>query len=253
MRPVFERIHALCGWFLWMLLDKAQSIVMNQLTFPFYLFHQYLGDLMRHRRQALRCPIGASVNSRSIELIAAHPQAETKRGLLLSTVDTFQELSVLDTDTEGALFVGRGQQRGRARGFIRLSSGQIAPIHRLCLVGPGMHTVALSTEQAALVTEDDEAEEAQMDSWSRTIGALGAEAFQRLVGLRFGVIGIGRTGSNVALALARLGVRQLTLIDPDTIEPHNLGEMQCITPVDVDLPKVQAVAEGLRARAKITC
>jgi len=87
------------------------------------------------------------------------------------------------------------------------------------------------------------------ERWSRTIGALGLEVWQRLVGLRYAIIGLGRTGSNVALALTRLGVRHLTLIDPDRLELHNLGEMASVTAAHLGCPKVEAIAAGLSTMA----
>ena len=37
------------------------------------------------------------------------------------------------------------------------------------------------------------------------------------------MVGLGNTGSHAALTIARLGVRQLTLFDPDRVESHNLS------------------------------
>jgi hypothetical protein len=82
--------------------------------------------------------------------------------------------------------------------------------------------------------------------WSRTIGALGQAAWRRLRSLHVGVIGCGRSGSLAATALRQLGVRRFTLIDPDVLEPHNLGEMDGVGPADIGRPKVHAVAETLR-------
>jgi predicted ThiF/HesA family dinucleotide-utilizing enzyme len=84
--------------------------------------------------------------------------------------------------------------------------------------------------------------------WSRTIGALGGEAsWQRLVRLRIAIIGCGRTGSLVAVTLARLGVRQLILIDPDVVEEHNLGEMDTVTHADLGKPKAEAIVTNLHS------
>jgi molybdopterin/thiamine biosynthesis adenylyltransferase len=45
----------------------------------------------------------------------------------------------------------------------------------------------------------------------------------------------------------RLGVRSLTLIDPDAIEAHNLGEMDTVTEEDLGAFKVEALAKRLRS------
>lgn len=48
-----------------------------------------------------------------------------------------------------------------------------------------------------------------------------------------------------AATLARAGVRKLTLVDPDAVEPHNLGEMDAVGRDDIGRPKVTAVAAAL--------
>jgi molybdopterin/thiamine biosynthesis adenylyltransferase len=83
--------------------------------------------------------------------------------------------------------------------------------------------------------------------WSRTIGALGGlDVWRRLTELRVGIVGCGRSGSVAAAMLARLGIRRLVLIDPDKIEPHNLGEMDLVSAGDLGRAKAQAVASGLK-------
>jgi len=61
-------------------------------------------------------------------------------------------------------------------------------------------------------------------SWiGRLIGALGgADVWDRLTGLHYTLVGLGRTGSLVAHTLARRGARRLTLIDPDAVSYTHL-------------------------------
>ena len=59
------------------------------------------------------------------------------------------------------------------------------------------------------------------------------------------VIGAGGVGSPVALALAKMGCREITLYDPDVVEAHNLPN-QFYRLRDVGRPKVEALAELLR-------
>lgn len=49
----------------------------------------------------------------------------------------------------------------------------------------------------------------------------------------------------MAVTLVRLGIPRLTLIDPDLIEPHNLGEMDAVTDADLGRPKAEALADHL--------
>ncbi|MBI3962993.1 MAG: ThiF family adenylyltransferase [Deinococcus sp.] len=137
---------------------------------------------------------------------------------------------------------------------MRLPSQDLEPLHQLRLVGPGMHAIGLQQEllpEPLARTMVEGSSEESVARWSRTIGALGQEAWQRLVGLRYALIGVGRAGSSLALALARMGVTQLTLIDPDRVESHNLGETPALTGADIGQLKVEAVAVSLASGAAV--
>lgn len=60
------------------------------------------------------------------------------------------------------------------------------------------------------------------------------------------VVGAGALGSAVGVALARTGVPQLTLLDPDVLEDHNL-ENQEYDSRDLGDPKVCALADRIKA------
>ena len=57
---------------------------------------------------------------------------------------------------------------------------------------------------------------------TRTIDTWGIGAQQAIEQLRVGIVGLGSVGSIVAETMARIGISQITLIDPDKIETHNL-------------------------------
>lgn len=73
---------------------------------------------------------------------------------------------------------------------------------------------------------------------------LGREELSLLAGVTVGVAGAGGLGSNVALLLARTGVRRFLVVDADTIEPSNLNRQQYF-PEDVGAFKVDALARTL--------
>ncbi len=72
-----------------------------------------------------------------------------------------------------------------------------------------------------------------------------AEQLARLSGAHVGIIGAGGLGSNVAMMLARSGVRRMTLVDFDRVEASNLNR-QAYFPRDVGLSKVRALARHLQ-------
>lgn len=60
------------------------------------------------------------------------------------------------------------------------------------------------------------------------------------------VVGAGGIGSPTALALAKMGCSQVTVYDPDLVEPHNLPN-QFYRLQDSARPKVEALRELIRA------
>ncbi len=94
--------------------------------------------------------------------------------------------------------------------------------------------------------------------WSRSMGALGADVWVRLQDAHVVVIGVGRTGSLLCDALASSGVDRLTLIDPDVVEPHNVGEGALYTQANISTAKPIALAgalsrRGSRSKVRAAC
>ena len=134
-------------------------------------------------------------------------------------------------------------------------------VSSLTIVGPGMPHITLNSDQGRSDSENRgriiRAASAEPslripELWSRTIGALGEAIWQRLTDLRVGLVGCGRSGSLMAGALRRIGVSSLTLVDPDRLEPHNLGEMDGVGPGDLNLRKVHAVNRFLEHEDLLT-
>ncbi|MCZ0938510.1 MAG: ThiF family adenylyltransferase [Caldilineaceae bacterium] len=75
---------------------------------------------------------------------------------------------------------------------------------------------------------------------------LGAWGSATLKGLRVAVVGLGGTGSHVALALAYLGVGELLLLDSDCVETTNLNRVVTAGVADVGAPKTLVARRRLR-------
>jgi len=82
------------------------------------------------------------------------------------------------------------------------------------------------------------------EMFDRQIRAFGATGQKLLGRLRFGIVGLGGTGSLVAQQLAHLGVQNFLLIDPDTLEATNLNRVVGAKPQDIGSSKVD-VAERM--------
>src|SRR4030067_3070652 len=59
-----------------------------------------------------------------------------------------------------------------------------------------------------------------------------------------GIAGLGGLGSNVAMALARIGLGTLILVDFDIVEPSNLNRQQYFLH-QIGMPKVEAFQENI--------
>jgi len=68
--------------------------------------------------------------------------------------------------------------------------------------------------------------------------------YERLRKAKVGIAGLGGLGSSVAVALARMGVGSLFLVDYDFVEPSNLNRQQ-YTIDQIGLPKTEALRTSL--------
>lgn len=90
--------------------------------------------------------------------------------------------------------------------------------------------------------------------FDRNVRAFGSLVQRTLGDLKIGIVGCGGTGSAVAEQLVRLGVRQLTLIDPDRLSESNITRVYGSTAVDVGEPKVQVLARYVtRISSELRC
>lgn len=80
----------------------------------------------------------------------------------------------------------------------------------------------------------------------RTIDTWGGKSQESLSRMRFGIVGLGSVGCIVAEALARIGIAQVTLIDPDRVEEHNLDRLLYGTIKDIGKLKVDLAAKAMR-------
>jgi hypothetical protein len=226
---------------------------MNILIYPRRQFQDLLAELSARPRQVMSVPVGIRHTERGrLWLARVSPSPESGRSAVFNISLEDQralDLQELSLDAVGRLVLGQGPWRGRVVGTVRTSDG-IERLDRLDLIGPGMFRILTGDARHHHHGPDQVAPSVDpiRGRWSRTIGALGGlDTWGRLVRLHVGVIGVGRSGSLVAAALNNLGLRRLTLIDPDVIEPHNLGEMDVASEADLGRPKAEALADGLSA------
>jgi len=69
---------------------------------------------------------------------------------------------------------------------------------------------------------------------------------QKVKNAAVGIAGLGGLGSSVAVALARMGVGKLILVDFDVVEPSNLNRQQYFVD-QIGMPKVEALRKNIAA------
>ena len=83
----------------------------------------------------------------------------------------------------------------------------------------------------------------------RTFDTWGSDAQATISRLTVGIVGLGSVGAIVTESLARIGVSRLTLIDPDTVEEHNLDRLLYGTLDDVGALKVHLAKRAVEHHA----
>ena len=105
-------------------------------------------------------------------------------------------------------------------------------ITRLWIVGTRFRPVAATGT----------ADTAAAEPFDRQVRALGPAMQSHLAQLRIGLVGAGGTGSAVGAQLARLGVGELLIVDPDTLSASNVTRVHGATLADVGRPKAEVLA-----------
>lgn len=217
---------------------------MNRLTFPRHQLVSALGRIRSRPGLPVRFALGLNPNVPRFELLAGREQSETRHAVELRSVTAFNAAPGRILREPGVLLqVGQDNLAGRADAVWFDSAGLLRLVDELFLPGAGMHVVSLGSGISGQGIDRG----FELDQESRTVGALGPAVMARLAGLAYGVIGVGRTGTRVARALAQFLPRRLALIDPDVLEAHNLTELDgLLGRRSIGLRKARTLAEGIR-------
>src|SRR5229473_1199412 len=127
-------------------------------------------------------------------------------------------------------------------GYIQEEGGPLLQIERLWQVGDRFRLV----RSFLLPAQEIQAH------FDRNLRALGGAVQQTLGDLRAGIVGCGGTGSAVAEQLVRLGVRNITLFDPDVLSDSNITRVYGSGAADVGKLKIDTLAAYLKRIAPET-
>ncbi len=135
---------------------------------------------------------------------------------------------------------------GAINGRLWRAGGTTDKISSITIIGRCIRDIPIGSRKGSRLSISDEI-------YGRQVLAFGAEGQAKLSNSKVGIVGVGGTGSAVAEQLARLGVRDLVLIDPDDFEPTNLTRIHESKYADAypkkkreKVAKVDIVAERLK-------
>ena len=83
----------------------------------------------------------------------------------------------------------------------------------------------------------------------RTFDTWGEKNQNNIARMRVGIVGLGSVGGIVAEAMARIGVEEIVLIDPDKIKKHNLDRLIYGKVSDIGKLKVSVASEFIKEHA----
>lgn len=196
--------------------NQRGLVVHEILPIPYDQCHHRSGDFLHWSTELIRpLLIRAAKSKMSIAKIHCHPGG----GAFFSRTDDRSDLELfdsvygwLDDDLPHAslIMLPDGKLFGR---FIEPDLS-FTPIDRVKLVGDDVH-----------LWDREEVRDDVPEYAIRTVQAFGEGTYRLLRKLRVAVVGCSGTGSPLVEQLARYGVGELYLIDPDRVEEKNLNRI----------------------------
>lgn len=202
----------------------------ERLSYHLEITPQFLNEVVDHAGSTGLSPV----------VVHSHPGASHAE---YSPSDDFGEsrllpvlAQLLPRLTPASVLFALTEIRGR-----RLSGSAFVPMASVRVVGQGSEwypTGAITPQHG---------KSSELSRFDRQVRAIGKAGQRLLTSLRVGIVGVGGTGSAVGEQAVRLGIKDLRLIDPDTLDETNLSRVWGSYPADVGRPKVEILADHLGA------
>lgn len=214
--------------------DNLKRLLVGSVEFPEPADYLRIGPIEAELKPELVARYAKRASQGGCALIFAHSHPGQEPPRFSPTDDRGEErlANFLDIRAPGhshcALVVSKGGVRARALG----TENEI-------------RVVSLGDRRSILFDPLAPNQEGVDDIFDRQVRAFGARAQHILEGLHVAIVGLGGTGSILCEQLAHLGVREFTLIDPDSVETTNLNRLAGASMVDVGRSKVEVAAEGV--------
>ena len=189
-----------------------------------------------------QCVISADAKNSSLIFVHTHPNSLHPSGFSWidekSNARIFANLSQILTDRPlGSLVFSRKGICG-----VAFNDGEIYSVSKIKIVGN-----SLSEFPGVGFAKSSDIVEAKFD---RQIRAFGKHNQKKLQEMTITIVGIGGTGSLVAVQLAKMGVKKIRLVDMDVIDKTNVPRVYGSKESDVGKPKVDVLKKYIKSFSK---
>lgn len=179
------------------------------------------------------CVVAADFNGASLVFVHTHPNVRHP-----------SRFSPIDQDSNDRIFANLSQiLTDRPLGSLVFSTngiygvvynrGRLRPVSSYVISGNVLSEIPGVSSSRRI---------ADVDSiFDRQVRAIGKPGHMRLQNLKASIVGVGGTGSAVAVQLARMGVGRLTLIDKDLLDGSNMPRVYGSERKDRKKPKVEVL------------
>lgn len=202
--------------------------------------HQSRDLLMPSPTFVNRCAVTADASSSSLIFVHTHPGPAHPPSFSRTDLESNAKMlgnlsSILPGRPLGSLVLNKGGACGEV-----YDGGKIHTIDTIKIVGKTLKWV-YAGGRSKVSRRLDKA------SYDRQVKALGKGRHGAIRNITVAIVGLGGTGSSVAVQLARMGVGRLVLIDMDTIDKTNLPRVYGSSDEDVGRPKVDVLCKHIRS------
>ena len=186
-----------------------------------------------------RCAVAADASSSSLIFVHTHPGAMHPPSFSRTDIESNAKMlgnlsAILPGRPLGSIVLSRGGACGEV-----LDGGKTNRVDAIKIVGKTLEWVRNGGSGQG--GRPDNA------SYDRQVRALGQAGHGKIRNMTVAVVGVGGTGSSVAVQLARMGVGKLVLVDKDSIDRTNLPRVYGSSCADVGRPKVDVLCEHIRS------
>ena len=193
-----------------------------------------------------KCVLQADNNGETLIFIHTHPNP--------SHPATF---SAVDTETNQRIFANLTQiLDGRPLGSLVFSREEIAGVAFFDGVEYDISSVkVVGSTYSEIPTFQFIKQGSRIDpKFDRQTRVVGQEKQREIQNLKAAIIGVGGTGSSVAVQLARMGAKELVLVDMDNVDATNVTRLHGSKTKDIGRSKVEVVADYIAgfSKAKVT-